>query len=699
MFTRLLFAMIVASPAAASPACGADEASCTIGVDRMVFPPSDAPLGADIAPVGLNDWPPDAEIAKRLGKDTPFRPGVSLLRCGAGLWARDGGACALVHWDSVGYFLKGIENSRQLTNLLWVIQHCEEGGPRAWEGRHLTVAQLKTLICDVETKGNNLPFRILGPGFDENLISQKYVFHGGFWLANFAVITGDSIVEYKYAVDPRHRVSQLARLLVMGPNHYPGNLVYPANLDSCSLADQDVVYFNNFSFAVMSGGSLPPAVTTSRRADSPLRRAHLECCRFLNGSAFLPQLRKDITSKDFEVRRRAIARLASVGPAASDTVPELRRALSEPDLFFAAAETLGQIGPAAKGAVPELCKALSAEDVEVRAAAARALGGIGPAATDAVPDLRRAMRGLPLKKAWYCGQLGGALADAIGEIGPTARDALPELRRAVTDEVYFRSRPSAVRALAKIGAGAEAVVPDLRKALNDGDQNVRAMAADALGCMGPAAAEAVPDLIRGLNSERAHNWGGWEWFAMADALGNIGPAAMVAVPDILRGNPSDDVDGAGIEAAAKLLGPASAPGLRKVLADPKPWHEFRRGLAARLLVTVTPAKDVVAADLEKLLFDRSRYLRITAAELLGGLGAVGEKAVRPLSLAAYDADWAVREAVVKAAGSLLLAAKRSGDAGNRRDVAQCRVMLYDALNDNDYVVRNAAAEALEKVGR
>lgn len=95
--------------------------------------------------------------------------------------------------------------------------------------------------------------------------------------------------------------------------------------------------------------------------------------------------------RDWDLPETAARSLGRIGSAA---VPELTKQLTDrdPEVRERAANVLARIGPSAKQAVPDLVAALEDDDQAVRKSAALALGQIGPAAADAVPALMRVMK-------------------------------------------------------------------------------------------------------------------------------------------------------------------------------------------------------------------------------------------------------------------------------------------------------------------
>jgi len=86
-------------------------------------------------------------------------------------------------------------------------------------------------------------------------------------------------------------------------------------------------------------------------------------------------------------RQDALARIARLGPKAKPAVPQLIKALKDPDQVVRqlAAYALGQIGPDAKEAVPALKEAFQSDPaMKVKTAALNALRAIDPNAAPKV---------------------------------------------------------------------------------------------------------------------------------------------------------------------------------------------------------------------------------------------------------------------------------------------------------------------------
>ena len=198
------------------------------------------------------------------------------------------------------------------------------------------------------------------------------------------------------------------------------------------------------------------------------------------GEKVVPRLIEALGVK--EVRLRAAAIIARIGPPAKAAVPALVDALGDEssetrnEVLFA----LGAIGPEAKAAVPAIAKALRDPDMNVRYAACYALCQIGPAAMPAKSELVGNLGGADqfLAMASAC-----ALARVHPECPETAAKSVPVLIESL-GEPDVMTRLHAAQALGCLGPLAKDAVPVLKKALDDPNETVRAAASEALKAIG-----------------------------------------------------------------------------------------------------------------------------------------------------------------------------------------------------------------------
>jgi HEAT repeat protein len=273
---------------------------------------------------------------------------------------------------------------------------------------------------------------------------------------------------------------------------------------------------------------------------------------------------EQLTRPQPEVRLRAVAALAELGPAAKAAVPILAGTLrKDKDLQVrrAAAVALGQVGPDAAAAVPALTEALADADYDLVSHAARALGHVGPKARAAVPALTRALRSRHTTVCY-------AAAGALGGIGPQAREAGPELRPLLTSVVPYIAA-SAAESLWRIDRDPEAIRELIKQVRERTPINDGCWAAEALGNLGPDAAAAVPALREALKVR-----GSLLPTRAAVALWRIGKhkdGIAVMTARLRDGNSTVRSHAA---TALGLIGPAAkaaVPALTEALKDTGPW--------------------------------------------------------------------------------------------------------------------------------
>lgn len=186
------------------------------GKDQMVFPEKFAlPTKEEQQRLALRWHEPAVKPWLREVKcELPFRDGVQFSRVyPSDILAREKGRGAFVKWDNIGHFLAEIKSVEQCRAVLALLHD-----PWFSEGR-LTADQLRRATRKVKTDTGGLPLKVLREDFDDDLITKGCFQKDGYWLVDFALIEGASIVEYKYAIDGNHRIARIRRVLVEGPPH------------------------------------------------------------------------------------------------------------------------------------------------------------------------------------------------------------------------------------------------------------------------------------------------------------------------------------------------------------------------------------------------------------------------------------------------------------------------------------------------
>ncbi len=198
------------------------------------------------------------------------------------------------------------------------------------------------------------------------------------------------------------------------------------------------------------------------------------------GEKAVPRLIKALETE--EVRPKAAAIIARIGPAAKEAVPTLIDALSDetPETRNEVLFALAAIGPGAEAAVAAATEALGDPEMNVRYAACYALGKIGSAAMPAKAKLQENLAAedefLAMASAW-------ALACIHPECPDTPAKSVPVLIEALGRPDRM-NRLQAAESLQHLGALAKDAVDALKKAAGDDDEQVRQAAARALEAVG-----------------------------------------------------------------------------------------------------------------------------------------------------------------------------------------------------------------------
>jgi len=298
----------------------------------------------------------------------------------------------------------------------------------------------------------------------------------------------------------------------------------------------------------------------------------------------------------------------------------------------------------------------------------------------------------------------------IRQLGPEGLSLVAESAVSALRVQMRRGNPEAAISLAWADNTAKDAEPYLIKALKHEDFGIRWKAAGALGDIRPVTKAAVPALIEALKD---HNIG-WTVFY---ALGKIGSAAKDAVPALIDaltcGNGEvyrDFIDEDRIYAAEALgrIGPAAKAAVPALIDALEDEDSDTRREAANALSKIDPAaKDVVKYAIPVLIawvkddgggvFDIEYAQRGDVAfEVLGRIGPAAKAAVPALIDALKYGDGSGHE-YVNIVGKKFrqYAAETLGRIGPEARAAV--PALTEALKDESECIRQAAAEALEKI--
>jgi HEAT repeat protein len=193
--------------------------------------------------------------------------------------------------------------------------------------------------------------------------------------------------------------------------------------------------------------------------------------------AALPALVQALKNPDVRTRRSAGYTLEDMGGDALPVLPDLTRALSDPDRFvrWTILRILGHLAPQeAKVVVPAVVPLVGDPDMDVRAAALKSLENYGKdaAGMGAGPAIAKALpREDPLTQVAATRTL-----QAIGEWDRSTLAVVADLLQVADVDV----RVSAAETLGKAGKHATPFRPAVERAMEAGDEKVRVAASEAL---------------------------------------------------------------------------------------------------------------------------------------------------------------------------------------------------------------------------
>lgn len=436
-----------------------------------------------------------------------------------------------------------------------------------------------------------------------------------------------------------------------------------------------------------TSASIPSLVEALRDDNALVRTAAAGSLGRFDDPSSIPPLLAALNDSDWHVRATAIMSLSSVAGNRKERVAQIIDPIAarlQDDQYALvrdrAADALAR--PDDEKAIAALVQAIVSENREARFHAHE--GIIRSKAVSALPGLGKYVhhpnRDVREKVIRIFGEIGG-------------KDQVPSILEALNDPDPI-VRLAAVQALRKVQG--EGLIDALEAKCSDADANVRAESARALGNLGDR--KALPKLVELLRDSNGFVRG-----AAAEALGHLGDrSATTALIQVLTGEKRQP--NAGSEQEGLVIGTqASAlPEIAKVkLVEEKI-------IAAKALGDI---HDPAAVDslIERGLKAEDPGLR---AESAVSLGKIGEpRAVKPLEAAVrpyYESAPEESQGVTISTGPIdervrLLKEKESRV---RASVAWALGQLADpsaqeilkrALNDDNSLVRDAAAEALAKI--
>jgi len=436
-----------------------------------------------------------------------------------------------------------------------------------------------------------------------------------------------------------------------------------------------------------TSASVPSLAEALRDKNVLVRSTAASTLAHFDGAFSIPVLIGALDDPDWHVRATAIMSLSTAAGDQKDRIalivdPIAVKLQNDPYALVRdrAADALAR--PDDEKAIAALVHAIVSDDREARLHAHEAI--IRSRAVSALPGLTGYLhhpnRDVREKIIRIFGEIGG------GQQLPAVIEALND-----TDPVV---RFAAVQALRRLRG--EGLVEALNERCNDTDANVRAESARTLGNLGER--KALPKLVELLRDSN-----GFVRAAAAEALGKLGDrSATTALIQVLTGERKPTVPAS--EPDGLVIG--TEPGSLPEIARMKLVEE--KIIAAKALGDI---RDPASVDslIERGLKAEDAGLR---AESAVSLGKIGEpRALEPLEAAVrpyYAAAPADTEGITIAAGPIdekvrLMKEKESrvrasvawalGQIGD----ANAKEILTRAVNDENSLVRDAAAEALAKI--
>jgi len=436
-----------------------------------------------------------------------------------------------------------------------------------------------------------------------------------------------------------------------------------------------------------TSASIPSLVEALRDQNVLVRTAAASSLGRFDDASSIPPLLDALNDPDFHVRATAIRSLSSVAGDQKDRIamiidPIAARLQNDQYALVRdrAADALAR--PNDEKAVAALVHAIVSENREARFDAHEAI--ISSRAVSALPMLAKYVhdknRDVREKIIRIFGEIGG-------------EDQIPAVTEALSDSDPI-VRLAAVEATRRLQG--EGVVDALEAKCSDPDPNVRAESARTLGSLGDR--KAVPKLVELLRDSDGFVRG-----AAAEALGELGDrTATTALIQVLTGERRQKVPGS--EQDGLVIG--TEPGLLPAIAKMKQVEE--KIIAAKALGDI---RDPAAVDplIERGLKAEDPGLRAESAVSLGKIGQ--ERAVKPLEAAVrpyYDSAPQDTQGITISSEPVdeKMRLLKEKESRVRASVAWALGQIGDpsaqdtlkrALNDENSLVRDAAAEALAKI--
>ena len=388
------------------------------------------------------------------------------------------------------------------------------------------------------------------------------------------------------------------------------------------------------------------------------------------GAPAIPELSHALDDHDEAVRRGAVDALIVIARGSPKAWPVLVGALgnAHDDVPSRIEETIEANGDQAFAVkiVPLLQHSLDDPNQKVRGASAVTLSYIlavsaprtigketeiemvywhGPPARDVILNVAKSLDRVNRDKL-------SQIIFNLAQIGPAAKGAIPYVVPVLKDR-DGGTRLSALWYLAAMGSASELPVPNIMQCLKDPEKSVRMKAMEVLGNCGLAAKNAIPELALQLK-----NTDGDLSVQAALALANIDPHHDGVLPLVMRAFNDPDQKDRAMTALREMGNNArpAAPALMQLIAtdldsENSDDKASERAAAVTALARIDGA-DAIPELQHVISTDKDDEVRIAAVTALGGLGSTTPRAISALVGALNNDSQPVRDAASEALSKL-----------------------------------------------
>lgn len=286
-----------------------------------------------------------------------------------------------------------------------------------------------------------------------------------------------------------------------------------------------------------------------------------------------------------------------------------------------------------------------------------------------------------------------ALED-LRKLGPNAKSAVPVLIKMLEDEKAILSgvdaavaervilrkedanpslRASAALTLGTIGPDAKPAIPTLLASLKDKTWNVRLACAEALARIRVKEEKIITAVKDAMFAEKDSTWR----VDLAKSLVKLDPENKDAISVVIKVLLTDEEPENRSSAALSLGGMTKSTQIRialpALITALKDSDEHVREFVAQSLGQICEGSStVVPALIERLERDKSKSVRVQAAQALGEFGPEAKAAIQALTRVSQDMDSELRGIAVQSLGQIKTWKKKRGQNGMQEQAKEMR---------------------------